>query len=145
MSLFSIRVRHNKSHAVWVDLRATQGGYVLERVRPLDGPLPEYSHLQGETFPDVRSVRLAVLAAMRGVVGDTLDNVRLSMWAYTAWVEVASRAASGLGQIDPDSIPDEMAKPLPNGDLLIWVDLPDGNKATLNVPKGHWEWKKKPH
>jgi len=109
--------------------------------------MPEVGHLVGQRFPDLSALRRALVAAMRGDVGGTLDNVLLSRWAYDTWIDRASQAAQSLkgAGVDPETIPDEMAKPLPDGSLLIWVDVPNHERVELVVPKGHWTWRKRPH
>lgn len=148
MDKFTIRVRHNKSRAVLADVRRDARRLTLLALRPLDGPLPEVDHLIDQAFADFDAVRRALLAAMMGEVGDTLDNVSLSAQAYDAWMAKAAAAARTLAasgsSIDPDSIPDERAKPLPDGSLLIWVPLPDGARVELVVPKGQWAWRVRP-
>ena len=144
MSILKITVRHNVSHAVQAVVERRQGGVVLKEVQPLAGRLPEVGHLLGQTLPDLPSLRRALVAAMRGVVGDTLDHVLLSPQAYAAWLERAAQAAAALDGVSPDAIPDEMAKPLPDGSLLIWVTLPAG-RVELVVPRGHWAWRRPPN
>jgi len=140
--VFTTVVRHNVSHAVTAVVERNDDGSVrLEGVQPLAGKMPEADHLLGQRFPDLAALRRALVAAMRGVVGDTLDHVLLSKWAYDAWMDRVSRAAETLVGVEPESIPDEMAKPLPDGGLLIWVDLPAG-RVDLVVPIGHWAWRR---
>ena len=140
--VFTTVVRHNVSHAVTAVVERNDDGSVrLEGVQPLAGKMPEADHLLGQRFPDLAALRRALVAAMRGVVGDTLDHVLLSPQAYAAWLERAAQAAAGLDGVSPDAIPDEMAKPLPDGSLLIWVDLPAG-MVDLVVPIGHWAWRR---
>lgn len=144
---WTMKVRHNKSHAVLADVERVGEHLRLLGVRPLDGDMPEVGHLIGAIFPDVAACRNALLAAMKGPVGDTLDNVLLSAAAYAAWLEKAGAAANrmvALG-IAPDAIPDEMAKPLPDGSLLIWVDIPQFGRVSMSVPKEHWQWRQRPN
>ena len=138
-------MRHNASHAVVASVeRLPDGGLKLRGIGPLDGPMPDVTHLMGQRFPDLAALRRALVAAMRGDVGGTLDNVLLSRWAYDAWIDRASQAAQSINGVAPETIPDEMAKPLPDGSLLIWVDLPSG-RVELTVPKGHWAWRRHPN
>ena len=137
-----IIARHNASHAVVASVeRMFDGSVKLRGVGPLDGQMPDATHLVGQCFPDLSALRRALVAAMRGDVGGTLDNVLLSRWAYDTWVDRASKAAQSINGVDSETIPDEMAKPLPDGSLLIWVDLPNG-RVEFTVPKGHWAWRK---
>ena len=145
--IFRATVRHNASTAVVASVERLPDGTVkLNGVGPLDGVMPDVRHLLDQRFPNLSALRRALVAAMRGAVGDTLDHVLLSKWAYVAWEEKASQAAQSLkgAEVDPESIPDEMAKPLPSGDLLIWVDLPSG-KVELTIPKDHWAWRRHPN
>jgi DNA-binding transcriptional LysR family regulator len=140
-------VRHSPTRAVLADVEKHGQHYRLVRISPHNGPLPECGHLIGQVFPDLAAIRRALIAAMKGTVGDTLDNVLLSAAAYTAWQETAISAAKRLvaqGMVI-ESIPDEMAKPLPDGRLLIWVDLPDGQKVELAIAKTDWAWRRRPN
>lgn len=148
MATFTVRVRHNKSRAVLAEVRRDADRFTLVSVRPLDGPLPEVEHLIDQSFRDLGGVRNALIAAMKGEVGDTLDHVWLSEQAYDAWMAKAAAAARSFaatgGSLDPDSIPDERARPLPDGSLLIWVHLPNGTRVELAVPEGQWAWRVRP-
>jgi hypothetical protein len=77
----------------------------------------------------------------------TLDNVCISAAAYAAWMEKSGAAAQEAVAhgIAPESVPDEMAKPLPNGGLLVWVDVPGLGRVSMVVPKEHWQWKRFPN
>jgi hypothetical protein len=135
----------NPNRAVLADVERVGENIRLVGVRPLDGEMPEVGHLLGGLFPDVKALRLALVAALKGVVGDTLDNVLLSGRAYAAWQQKAAEAARALPKgVDPGEIPDEKAKPLPDGRLLIWVELPGGGRVELAVPKDEWAWRVKP-
>ena len=142
-----IKVRHNKRRAVWAQTEPAPGGLRLVDVAPLDGPLPEVQHLLGQRFPNIGAVRRALVAAMKGAVGDTLDNVLLSRAAYDAWIRKALQAANemrGTG-VSSDTIPDERARERPNGSLEISIDLPTGRRISMIVPKGQWAWRPRPH
>jgi hypothetical protein len=109
--------------------------------------MPEVGHLIGGLFPDIAACRRALLAAMKGHVGDTLDNVLISAAAYAAWLEKAGAAARQMAALGvaPNAIPDELAKPLPDGSLLVWVDVPALGRVSMLVPKEQWQWKRFPN
>lgn len=145
---FSFLVRHNAHNAVMatVERLAPEPGFRLLSVAPRDGKMPSMEHLLGVDYPDLGCVKRVLVSAMKDC-GDTLDNVNLSLQAYQAWMEVANRAcrqAVSLG-VDASSIPDEMAKALPDGHLLIWVDVPGMGRVEMRVPKGGWAWRKQPN
>lgn len=144
---FSIRVRKNKSHAVMARVERVDDGLRLLEVEPQQGPMPDVDHLVGALFPDAGAVRRAVLAAMDGVVGDTLDNVLFTRQAYEAVMAAMTRAGSALRQagIPLDAIGTEMAKPLPSGELLVWVDVKGGPRVEVVIPKGEWAWRRRPN
>ena len=139
-----IVVRHNASHAVVASAeRLPDGGLKLRGVGPLDGQMPDVTHLIGQRFPDLPALRRALVAAMRGTVGDTLDHVLLSRWAYQTWVNQVSKAAKSLKGVAKETIPNGMVKPLPDGSLFIWADF-RSEKAKLTVPREHWVWLRRP-
>ena len=123
-------VRRSKGHAVRAVIERVGGAVRLVRVEPHTGPLPEVAHLVGQVFPDHAAVRRALLAAMSSETGDTLDNVLLSQAAYEQWLGAATRAAR--------------ARPMPSGELLIWVDLPNGQRVEARIPPGEWTWRRRP-
>ena len=132
--IIRVVARHNTSRAVMAVVEQLRDGIKLRGVSPLDGVMPEVGHLVGQRFENLETMRKALIDAMRGPVGGTLNHVLLSRWAYDAWIDKISG-------VDQDAIPDEMVKPLPDYGLLIWVDLPSG-RVELTVPKGHWAWRK---
>ena len=78
---------------------------------------------------------------MKGPVGDTLDRVLLSRVAYDRWNALATEVAKTLpATMDLATIPDERARAISGGRLLIWVDLPDGKKIQLTLEKEEWAW-----
>lgn len=143
-----IHVTHGGTTVV-AELKRVAYGFELQTVVTTDGPAPDIGHLSGATFPDQQAVHLALVAAIKGRVGDTLDNVLLSPRAYRQWQETAAeavRVAASMGlRVDPDTIPDEMAKSLPDGRLLIWVDVPGFRRIQLVVPNGQWTWRNRPN
>jgi hypothetical protein len=73
----------------------------------------------------------------------TLENIQVHVAVYAAWLEkvgAAAQEAVALG-IWPEAVPDEQATPLPDGNLLIWVDVPGFRRVSMLVPKEHWHWK----
>lgn len=138
MNTTTILIRHNRRRAVVAHVGPTDTGIRLLRLTPDSGPVPEYGHLSGREFPDMSALRRAVLAAMRGPVGTTLDRVLLSPWAYHSWLKTVED--TDLADLDPQLIPDEQARPISGGRLLIWVDLPNGRKVDLIIPPEHWAW-----
>lgn len=143
-------VRHNTSYAVVAEVTPLQDDAIrVESVHPVDGRLPEVGHLIGGVFPSVKDLRQALVTAMKGVVGDTLDHVLLSQDAYHEWGRVAADAvrqavAEGVC-ISPENIPDEMAKPVDAGGLLVWVDIPGWRRIEMVIPKSQWAWRKRPN
>lgn len=130
--------------AHWEDL---PHGLRLRRLTAQHGPLPEYEHLIDPRvyFPDLDALKRAVLATMHGPVGDTLDNVLLTERAYNQWMNHAQQALANLKTpLDPQAIPDERARALPNGCLRIWVDLPNGHTVKLDLPPEDWAWRNGP-
>lgn len=77
------------------------------------------------------------------------EEILISPAAYFAWQEKAAtvaREVTKLEVIDPESIPDERAKPIDGGALLIWVDLPSPTgRVELVVPKGQLAWRNRPN
>ncbi|RME81251.1 MAG: hypothetical protein D6775_14040 [Caldilineae bacterium] len=140
-----IKVRHNKAHAVWAVVEDTPDGVRLVGVEPYQGPVPEVAHLLGAEFPDNASVRRALIAAMKGPVGDTLDNVLLSKRAYDAWLLFAQQQAARLASegVHASAISDEMAEALPDGSLKIWVTVGE-EEISMLIPPEEWSWKNPP-
>lgn len=138
---FTILVRHNSSNAVNAKIQEVSNGYLLVAVTKKNCLLPQVGHLLGIIFPDIAAIRNSLVAAMKDV-GDTLDHVLLTTAIYIAWQEHAvnmAKKAIALG-VSPEDIPDEMAKALPGGYLLIWVDVPKVGRVELKVPPGEWDW-----
>lgn len=124
------------------------GDIRLVRVSPDTGPVPDVAHLVGQLFIGLASLRLAVLAAMKGNVGDTLDRVLLSPAAYAAWNKTVAANAAAIKKVeaaDVARIPDERAREISGKRLLIWVDLPTGEKISLIIPPEQWAWRQKPN
>jgi hypothetical protein len=142
----TLLVRHER-RAVRAFLAPDEGCLRLMKLEPVEGPLPEWDHLAGELFLDEDGVRRAVEAALRGAVGDTLDLVRLDEQAYRDWLaragEAANRWARSGRLATLSAIPDERARPLPDGSLEIYLDLP-GERVSLIVPPGRWAWRVRP-
>lgn len=110
--------------------------------------MPDVAHLVGQLFIDLKSLRLAILAAMKGNVGDTLDRVLLSPAAYAAWYKTVDDNAAAIKKVeaaDGAQIPDERAREISGKRLLIWVDLPTGEKICLILPQKEWAWRQKPN
>jgi len=67
-----------------------------------------------------------------------LDNVLLSSWAVSYWLEKA------LAQIDPkiDTVynPDEDSEVLPYGDLRIFIEHKGVRLAEADIPPTHWRY-----
>lgn len=64
-TLRRIRVRHNKARAVFALVRHTSSGWVLVRVEPHQGPLPDWQPLRGRAFPSPALLRRALVERMR--------------------------------------------------------------------------------
>lgn len=142
-----ILIRASRARSVIAHYDTTDGAIQLIRLSPDAGPLPDYAHLIGQCFPDQVSLRLAVIAALSGPVGDTLDHVLLSRDVYDRWNQIAAQAARKLPTAtDPALIPDERARALSGGRLMIWVDLPEPvGTVKLIVAPGEWAWRAKPN
>jgi hypothetical protein len=138
---------YHENRGVRAFLIPDQGGLRLMKLESIQGPIPEWDHLAGELFLDADGVRRAILAAMRGAVGDTLDLVRLDEQAYRDWLMLAhdtiTRWTNSGRFIDPQKIPDEQARPLPDGSLEIYLDLP-GERLSMIVPPDRWTWRRQP-
>lgn len=143
MSTQHTLIRASRARSCIAHWDATPEGDIrLVRVSPNDGPLPDVGHLVGAQFRDLAGLRLALIAAMKGPVGDTLDRVLITRAAYDRVAgllrEIAARLPAGT---DPDTIPDERARPISGGRLLVWVDLPTGERASVILEKGEWGWR----
>lgn len=136
-------VRASRTRSCIAHWEATETGEIrLLRVSPDQGPLPDVGHLTGPgvVLPDLDALRRAVMAALKGPTGDTLDRVLLSRSVYNRWTALAAEAAKTLRDIDSPTIPDERARAISGGRLLIWVDLPDGGTIKMIVEKEEWAW-----
>lgn len=127
-----------------VEVESLAGGEArLLRVLEPQELLPQVEHLLDAVFPDIQGLHNSLRAALMDV-GDTLDNVHLSVAAYHQWQSIAISAAQkavAMG-IDPETIPDEMAKAEPDGSLLIWVDAPRLGRVEMRISREHWRWRK---
>lgn len=106
--------------------------------------MPDVVHLMGPGIflPDLPGLRRAIEAAMRGPVGDTLDRVLLTRSVYDRWIAIAAEAAKNLPfGTDTSTIPDERARAISGGRLLIWIDLPNQQKVSLILEKDEWAWR----
>jgi hypothetical protein len=143
----TIIVRKDRRTAVEVDLQAQEEGFLrIVAVRARNGPSPDCTHLIGEAFPDNGAVRRAVLSVLNGNGGDTLDRVRLSAKAYMAWQTTAVAASRSITdeqrkRLVVSAIPDERARAISRGRLLIWVDLLPDKRVELILEAGEWEWR----
>ena len=137
-------IRASRSRSCIAHWEAVENGDIrLLRVSSDMGPLPDIGHLTGPgvVFPDLDTLRRAVTAAMKGPTGDTLDRVMLSRSAYDRWNALAAEAVKTLPvATDLAAIPDERARAITGGRLLIWVDLPGGKKIQLTLEKEEWAW-----
>ena len=142
-----IKAGKDKNLSVWAIVRQEGTHLRLERAEPDIGEMPDVSHLVGSLFPDMGALRRSVVAAMTGVTGDTLDHVVLTQVGYEMAVRALAHAAGKLegSGISPDEIPDEQAKSMPDGSLLIWVDLPNGQRIETSIPEKEWAWRKRPN
>jgi hypothetical protein len=130
--------------AHWEDLA---NGIRLRRLTEQRGPLPDHAHLMDPKayFPDLDALKRAILAALHGPVGDTLDHVLLTPTAYQRWIQTIQQTLQATKTpINPDHIPNERAKALPDGRLKIWVDLPTGRTLKLLLPASDWAWRNGP-
>jgi hypothetical protein len=142
----TLLIRHAQQAARVVVVHEASGFRCLA-LEPVQGPVPEWNHLAGASFPDLASVHRAVEAVLRGTAGDTLDLIDLAPQAYKDWFALVQRTvarwrAAGRA-LDPESIPDEQAIPLPDGSLELVVELP-GERLSLVVPPGQWTWRIRP-
>lgn len=139
---FPVLVRRSPSHSVIAHVLPVPGGFHLLRLSPDKGAVPDVAHLLSSAgiFPDMQALRRAVIAAMKGPTGDTLDRILLSREACKKWGEVVESSAQRLAGIDQSQIPCEMARPISGGRLKIWVPLPDGNEISLVIEKNEWAW-----
>lgn len=71
---------------------------------------------------------------------DTLDKILLSPRAVDAWNNKCLEFIKNNNIPNPYMIPDEQAKVLGNGDLLIFVDVGEYGKCELVVKRGDWCW-----
>lgn len=71
-----------------------------------------------------------------------IDSVLLSTDAVRQWHKLvkAVSESGALSGCKPEEIPDEDARILNNGDLEIFVKLPNNKEITMIVPKEEWSW-----
>lgn len=136
----------DRTTAVIAHWENTPNGLRLIRLTKKTGPVPDHQHLLGAgRFTDLDALKRAVLAAMAGPVGDTLDRVLLTQAAYQRWMETARAAVATLKTpLDGNAIPDERASALPDGRLRIWVDMPNGQTIKLDLAPHEWAWRDGP-
>lgn len=139
----TLLIRRAPHHAVVAHVHHSPDGVTLLRVTPDTGPVPEWADLTGHPFPDVNALRRAIVSRMRAMAkGEpqrtTLDRVLLSPRAYQAWMDLVG--ATDLAGVDPESVPDETAQPLPDGKLRIEAALPGRAPIRLDVPADEWRW-----
>ena len=73
--------------------------------------------------------------------GDVIESINLSAHAIEAWhkaIPELLRACRAHGITDPDAIPDERARVLDDGALLLYVCSPDGHDIGIKIPAGQW-------
>lgn len=142
-------VVYGDSSSVDVKYDRTLGGlYHVTAIEPYRGEivLEDFNHIIGSLFPDLDAMRRAVISAFSGDVGDTLDNVLLSHKGYTDYMNwVNSLDPDLFKNISPSDISDERAKPLPDGRLLIWIDILPATRLEKTIDKDDWSWKKRPN
>lgn len=140
----AIQVRRAPHHACVAHVHASPEGVTLLRVTPDTGPIPAWADLAAHPFPDVRALRRALVARMRAMArGEPrrkkLDRVLITPDAYRRWMEMAE-TVDPTG-IDPESVPDETARPLPDGRLRIEVAIPGRAPVRLDIPADEWRWR----
>lgn len=137
-----VRVRHNRSLALIAIVVPVSGESLkLVGVEPQDGPLPDVQALIGQVFANRGDLRKAIEARMVSLVGETLEKVVLTESVMRAWMSLATRVAHAAVArgVRPDEIPNERAKPVEGGRLLIWCDIP-GQRVELIVGPSDWAW-----
>ena len=74
----------------------------------------------------------------------SLNEILLSPAAVAAWHEMAKRIALALhriGKLDENiKIPDERAELDDNGELTIFVEIPNIMKLSMKVPADQWSY-----
>ena len=70
-----------------------------------------------------------------------IDRITLAPGGIECWHRelpgfLAVSAAHGI--TDPDAIPDERARVLDDGGLLLYVCSPDGHDIGIKIPAGQW-------
>lgn len=110
-------VRRAPGHSCVAHVRDTKEGVTLLRVTPDKGAAPFWADLEGETFPERRALRNALLSRMRADAGDVTSKISV------------------------DDVPDETVEPQPDGALRISVALPAGESIEMTVPADQWKWR----
>jgi hypothetical protein len=73
---------------------------------------------------------------------DILDNVLISPDAQRAYLEFAHTIAVNAKLPPNTEIPDERAAALPDGSLLVYVDIPSARIAVrFVIPPAEWAYK----
>lgn len=140
----AIHIRRAPHHACVAHVHVSPEGVTLIRVTPDIGPIPEWADLAAHQFPDIQALRRALIARMRAMArGEpqrtTLDRVLMSARVYQRWMEITESA--DLDGIDPESVPDETARPLPDGRLRIEAAIPGRAPVRLDIPADEWRWR----
>lgn len=76
-----------------------------------------------------------------------LDKIAISLQTARIWENLVARKVAEwykitgrAKNINSAEIPDEQFRVFENGNGEIFVDMPDGVRISLSVPKGHWTW-----
>jgi hypothetical protein len=74
---------------------------------------------------------------------DILNDIDLTMAAYSAWNECCQRSVESFRDrgLRPEEIPEECAELGPDGTVLIYVDVPRVGRIEMTVPAGQWAWR----
>ena len=72
---------------------------------------------------------------------DILPQIIISPRTVDRWVRTGLLAAFQR-QVEPSSLGEEVARPLPDGSLLLSISFANGEIfAELVVPASEWEWR----
>jgi len=72
---------------------------------------------------------------------NVLNKVFITPAVHRAWLQKSQHAVGLLPRgINIASIPDEQAYVQPDGTLLIFVELPTGNRVEMRVSPDNWVW-----
>ncbi|WP_019022931.1 hypothetical protein [Thioalkalivibrio sp. ALE23] len=146
MADYMLHVHSTREHFTIAHCQTQGRRFILNRVTPGSGPMPDCQDLEGQTFKDLESIERTVTARMRdegreATPSTTLSRVMLAREIGERWLRKAAEAIHRIpGGPTAEDVPDEQVAPQSDGSLLIWVDLPS-ETVDLRVPPESWAWR----